>query len=133
MRASKAYWGYDIQQMEVWKEELTISPSYIQENQVFSLWSNGKIIGFYSYFEQEDHIKLDNLFLLPAFIGKGLGYWMMEDFLKRVASIPKDKIVLDADPHAEGFYLKLGFQTISWLPSSIPKRFLPTMMKPNSE
>ena len=34
---SKNYWNYGEQQIEEWKEELTISEDYIEENEIFQL------------------------------------------------------------------------------------------------
>ena len=33
--ASKGYWGYPEEYFEIWKDELTITPAYILENDVF--------------------------------------------------------------------------------------------------
>ena len=32
---SKAFWGYSQNQIEIWKDELTISETYINENEVY--------------------------------------------------------------------------------------------------
>ena len=33
-KSSKAYWGYSTEQMALWDEELTITPTYIEQNMV---------------------------------------------------------------------------------------------------
>lgn len=75
----------------------------------------------------ETTIKLDNLFILPEFIGTGLGRILMNHFLEKVKDYEIEKITLDAEPNAEDFYKKFGFIRIGQLESSIKNRFLPIM------
>lgn len=125
---SKAYWGYSKEQMENWRDDLTIGPDYIQKNKVFVLLNGGKIIGFYSYFEDKSNtVMLDNIFLLPAFIGRGLGRFLMDDFIERVRNEGYLKIILHADPHATDFYSMYGFKIIGKKQTSIEGRYMPIM------
>jgi GNAT superfamily N-acetyltransferase len=48
-----------------------------------------------------DKIKLDNIFILPDFIGKGFGRILMEDAIKRIKGMKYNKIILDSEPNAE--------------------------------
>lgn len=85
-------------------------------------------IGYYSYFEAEEKsIKLDNLFILPEYIGKGFGKILMNHFLSNIKNIGIEKIILDSEPNAEKFYNKFGFEKVGQLESSIKDRFLPIM------
>ena len=115
--------------MTIWSDTLTISEEYIETHFVYKLIQENQVIGYYSYyFENEKTIKLDNLFLLPEFIGKGIGNQLMTDFSHRIKEIPTiEKVLLDADPNAEKFYQKFGFTTIGQLETAIKNRFLPIM------
>jgi N-acetylglutamate synthase-like GNAT family acetyltransferase len=128
-KKSKAFWGYSEQQMILWNDALTISEDQIESQFIYKLAHENQIIGYYSYyFKTEKIIKLDNLFLLPEFIGKGIGNQLMTDFLNRIKEITTiKKVLLDADPNAEKFYQKFGFNTIGQLETSIKNRFLPQM------
>ena len=128
-KKSKAFWGYSKEQMILWNDALTISEDQIESQFIYKLAHENQIIGYYSYyFETEKIIKLDNLFLLPEFIGKGIGNQLMTDFLNRIKEITTiNKVLLDADPNAEKFYQKFGFNTIGQLETSIKNRFLPQM------
>ena len=105
-KKSKTFWGYSAEQMMIWSDALTISEEYIETHFVYKLIQENQAIGYYSYyFENEKTIKLDNLFLLPEFIGKGIGNQLMTDFLHQIKEIPTiEKVLLDADPNAEKFY-----------------------------
>ena len=91
-KKSKAYWGYSDEQMEKWNNNLTITRDYIEENLVFNLIDENQIIGYYSYLKQENNqVKLDNLFILPEYIGKGFGSFLMNDFLERIRNEKYEK------------------------------------------
>lgn len=128
-KKSKAFWGYSEEQMMQWNDALTITQEYIQTNFAYKQTKENQVIGYYSYFNSDAAIiKLDNLFVLPEYIGKGIGNQLMQDFLNRIKE-NRDikKVTLDADPNAEKFYQKFGFKTIGQLETSIKNRFLPIM------
>ena len=129
-KKSKAFWGYFNEQMTQWNDALTITKEYIQTNFAYKLIQENKVIGYYSYFNTEIYtVKLDNLFVLPEYIGKGYGNYLMDNFLNRIKeNRDVKKILLDADPNAEKFYQKFGFTTIGQLETSIKNRLLPIMV-----
>lgn len=125
---SKSYWGYDPAQIKAWESELRLSEEYIENKGVYKLLGEHVVIGYYSYFElSRELVKLDNLFVDPPFIGQGYGKILLNDFLQRIQKLGYKEVHLDADPHAESFYLNQGFKIIGHLESSIKNRFLPVM------
>ncbi|MDW3645537.1 MAG: GNAT family N-acetyltransferase [Bacteroidia bacterium] len=125
---SKSYWGYDSAQIKAWESELRLSEEYIENKGVYKLLGEHVVIGYYSYFElNRELVKLDNLFVDPPFIGQGYGKILLDDFLQRIQKLGYKEVHLDADPHAESFYIKHGFKIIGHLESSIKNRFLPVM------
>jgi N-acetylglutamate synthase-like GNAT family acetyltransferase len=127
-KKSKAHWGYSEKQILQWNDNLTISKHYIENNPVFKLIDNNTIIGYYSYIiEENKNVKLDNLFVLPEYIGKGFGKYLVNNFLNRMRSEKVKKIILDSEPSVEEFYLKMGFKKIGQFETSIKKRFMPIM------
>lgn len=127
-KRSKAYWGYSEEQIEKWSNNLTVTADYIEKNNVCNLVIENKIIGYYSYLKlEENQVKLDNLFILPEYIGKGFGSYLMNDFLERMRNEKCQKIILDSEPNAEQFYQKIGFTKIGEFETSIKNRFMPIM------
>ena len=127
-KMSKAYWGFSDEILQEWEHLLTITKDYIEKNKVYKLLQNDQIIGYYSYFSTDENtIKLDNIFILPEFIGKGFGKILMNDFLKNIKQLDINKVTLDAEPNAEKFYKTFGFETTWQLESSIKDRYLPIM------
>ena len=127
-KKSKAHWGYSNEQMQNWSIQLTITTNYIEISEVYKLVINNLVVGYYSYVILEENIvELDNLFLLPKFIGLGLGTFLMNDFLNRCKDLKFQKVILNADPNVENFYKKHGFKTVGQIETSIKERFLPKM------
>lgn len=127
---SKAYWNYDPAQVEAWRGDLTVSAEYIEANQVYKLMLNEECIGFYAYRALNDAlVKLDFLFVEPKCIGKGYGKVLMNHCLQDLAQSNYQIVRLDADPNAEAFYKRCGFEVVGQLESSIKDRFLPIMEK----
>ena len=76
------------------------------------LWENNKVVAYMRAFMQDGEIRLGRF--LTVRHGEGLGRRLMELSLPIVkASFNCDKISFHAQKHAEGFYLKLGFRTVS--------------------
>ena len=127
-KTSKAYWGYSEEQIQQWNVFLTITKEYIETNSVYKLIEKGIIVGYYSYFSSDKTtVTLDNLFLMPNYIRKGLGKLLMNDFINRIKSENYNRIILNSEPHAEYFYQKIGFIKIGEFETSIKNRFMPIM------
>ncbi len=129
-KLSKAYWGYSQKQIDLWSDDLTITSKYIEENEVYKLIVNNEIIGYYSYFKIEKQIVLlDNIFILPKYIGKGFGKTLMHDLFVIVSNDGFSIIRLYSEPKAEMFYQKLGFVPKGEYHSKISDRYLAIMEK----
>ena len=128
---SKKYWNYSDEWMEIWKDDLTITENFITNNYVYHLENDAnEIVGFYAFVKFDNYIELDSLFVSPEYIGKGFGNLLITDFLSKVNEIDFDFIKLKAEPFAEIFYKKYGFETIELqLSSKIENRYLPIMIK----
>lgn len=125
---SKAHWGYTLEQVAEWKEELTISRNYIVINEVFVLENKNLILGFYAYLKKTSKtVDLDFLFVDPLHIGKGFGKLLITHFIEEMKRQNFEVVTVNSDPNAEKFYRHFEFETISQKPSSIKNRFLPVM------
>jgi len=125
---SKSHWNYSKSQISEWREDLTVTASYIERSEVYKLKDKDMIVGYYAFSAlNEKEVELENLFVDPGFIGHGYGRWLMADFLQRIMESNFCKVRLDADPNAEGFYAYVGFHVVGQLQSSIEGRFLPIM------
>ena len=128
---SKKYWNYSDEWMGIWKDDLTITENFITNNYVYHLENDAnEIVGFYAFVKFDNYIELDSLFVSPEYIGKGFGNLLMTDFLSKVREIDFNYKKLKAEPFAEIFYKKYGFETVELqLSSKIENRYLPIMIK----
>ena len=125
---SKAYWGYAPEQIEAWREALTITKDYLKQAEVYKLTQSNELIGYYSYKRlDEQTAKLDNLFIDPKYIRKGYGKSLMHHFLQQVKAGSYKRITLESEPNAAEFYEQFGFIIVGQMETSIPNRYLPTM------
>lgn len=129
-KLSKAHWGYKKEWMDMWDEELTISPDYIRGHTVYKIIYQSKIVGYYSLTHiSKVKCELDNLFVLPEYIGQGFGKILIGHAIETAQYLGMEEIVLDADPNAAGFYEKHGFIEIGKKETKIPGRFFSVMSK----
>lgn len=71
---SKSYWGYTDELIESWQSDLTVTSKMIENAFVYKFIQNNKIAGFYILNQPiQNNIELEMLFVLPKFIGKGIG------------------------------------------------------------
>src|SRR6476646_8069393 len=106
--AAKAHWGYPNRWLEIWKPQLTFSPEYFEENESWVAEIEDVPVAFYTLQEKAGSAWLENLFVSPKFIGKGVG----KRLFLHAAELSRQRafrtLQLEADPNAAGFYEKLG-------------------------
>lgn len=127
--AAKAYWGYPEHWMEVWKPQLTFNPQYFVENESLTAVRDGSLIGFYTLQEKNGNAWIENLFVLPEWIGKGIGKSLFLHAVDLARQRGYRTLQLEADPNATGFYLKMGMHKIGERQSEVygQPRTLPVM------
>ena len=127
---SKAYWGYSNDLIESWRGDLTVTSTMISESQIFKFLVDDETAGFYFLNPPKGKsIELEMLFVLPAFIGKGVGKQLLQHSFRKAVELKATSMTLLADPNAVPFYKSQGFYEIDKKESSIAGRFLPVMQK----
>lgn len=127
---SKAFWGYSKEDLQSWVDDLTVTSEMILHCQVFSFVVDDKPVGFYILNPPiNNNSELEMLFVLPEFIGKGIGGELLEHAFHQAKIWNVDSVTLLADPNAVPFYESKGFKIIDKKESSIAGRFLPVMKK----
>ena len=127
---SKSFWGYSNETLESWVEDLTVSERIIKEMIVYKFISNNETVGFYILNQPKGtSVELEFLFVLPVFIGEGIGNQLIQHAFLKAKELNCNKVTLLADPNAVTFYGSKGFEIIDKKESSIAGRFLPLMQK----
>ena len=125
--AAKRYWGYPESYLDLGQEELTFTADYIETYPVYVAVDDDTPVGVYSLVLREDYQELDYLWVRPAYIGQGIGRRLVAHALDLAQTQPPKRLVVVADPHAVGFYKKMGFRTVRHIAGQPPGRVLPVM------
>ncbi|WP_409177121.1 GNAT family N-acetyltransferase [Brevibacillus fortis] len=127
---SKAYWGYSDEFMEACRDDLTLSPAYIEKHEVYVLEDDGSIKGFMSLekdAEQEQWL-LGFLFMEREAVGKGYGKALWQHMVEVAQKLNIPVINIHSDPYAEPFYLSRGAKRVGEIVSTVfPGRILPLL------
>ncbi len=128
-RAAKAYWGYPQRWLEIWTPQLTFSPEYLEKNEGSVAVVDEAPIGFYTLQEEKGIASLENLWVLPEYIGKGVGKTLFLHAVDLSRQRGYAVLQLEADPNAVGFYEKMGMHRIGeqWYEMEGQPRILPVM------
>jgi ribosomal protein S18 acetylase RimI-like enzyme len=127
--SAKAYWGYPDRWMEIWAPQLTFSPEYFGEIESWVAEVGGVPVAFYTLQEKGGNGWIENLWVRPEFIGKGIGKRLFLHAVTRSRLKGLLILQLEADPNALGFYEKMGMYKIGERKSEIEgqPRILPVM------
>jgi GNAT superfamily N-acetyltransferase len=127
--AAKRYWGYPERWIEHWGKSLTISPRFVGNNEVYAAFSDGESFAFYALTGTGRELELEHLWVSPAWIGTGVGRLLFEHTMGKAASRGAACVKIEADPNAEGFYLRMGARRVGENVYEIEgqKRVLPLM------
>lgn len=125
---SKKHWGYPQEWIEQWKDELTVTPEQVHHFNVWVARLGKTMVGFCAISEKADSYDIEHHWILPEYIGKGYGRKLLSKAIKEVILQPKPLLVV-SDPHAEGFYKKMGFEYSHSVESYPENRLLPVLKK----
>ena len=127
--SAKRYWGYPEGWMEIWRPQLTFSPEYFNENESWVAEVDNQPIAFYTLQDKDENAWIENLWVLPGYIGQGIGKELFLDATLRARQMGYKILQLEADPNAAGFYEKMGMSKIGERRSEVDgqPRFLPIM------
>lgn len=110
--AAKLYWGYPERWISHWSESLTITPEFVRDNGVYTACLDGEPFGFYALTGSGRKLELEHLWVSPSSIGSGIGRLLFEHAMDRAAAWGAKSVEIEADPNAEGFYLRMGARRI---------------------
>jgi len=124
---SKAYWGYDAAFMAKVREEFVVTEDYISKCPVYVLQAGTAPVGFYGFRMIGNHPFLSDLWIEPAYIGRGFGGMLWRHALGTARAAGYDHFLIESDPNAEGFYLRMGAERIGEIKSVSTGRMLPLL------
>jgi len=111
--SAKRHWNYPESWMQAWLPSLTMTPAYIETREVWMAIVNDHPVGYYSFDENEEGFWLDNLWVLPEYMGRGIGKTLFEHALERCIRRGVSVLKIEADPNAQSFYEKMGARKVN--------------------
>ena len=125
---SKAQWGYDAQFLEACRPALTLRPHEISARRAVVAEASGHLVGFYTLDGVPPEGELGNLWLEPTHTRRGVGRRLWHHAMAAARAIGFTAVLIDAEPHAEGFYVAMGAERIGSVPSTaVAGRLLPRL------
>lgn len=125
---SKAHWGYDRAFLDACEHDLTIAPDRCDGVHLHVLECDGDVTGFFELVGAPPIGELANLWVDPARIRQGIGRTLWNAALAQARALGFRELTIDADPHAEAFYLRMGAERVGESPSTVdPDRLLPLL------
>ena len=71
-----------------------------------------KAIGFYAIAVKAKRANLEHLWVLPDYMGKGIGAKLFRHALSRCKEIGVHMLEIESDPNAQGFYERMGARRV---------------------
>lgn len=103
---AKCHWNYSEEILNLWQEQLTITETYIKEHTVFVAQKENTIIGYCALGEED--MWLEHIYVRPAYIRNGIGTELMHEVEHYCQEKNIKVIKIKSDPHAKGFFEKMG-------------------------
>lgn len=127
--AAKRHWGYPENWIQHWKDDLTITPDFIANNEIYVAVTGEEIAGCCALVVSDPLAELEHMWIRPAHMGNGVGRALFNQIAERAAQLGAPGFELSADPNAEGFYERMGAKRIGEVRSEIngQPRVLPRM------
>lgn len=138
---SKAHWGYGAEFLAACAPELRIGTGDVASRRIVvaegAAGAGGTagarsgdgpaaVLGLASLDGEPPLGRLGLLFVEPAAIGTGVGRLLYRDVLRRAAGLGFRRLLIDADPHATGFYRAMGAVASEPVPEPVPEPALGT-------
>ena len=110
--AAKAHWDYPQRWLEIWRPQLTFRPQYFGENEGWVALVGETPVGFYTLQEKDGITSIENLWVSPEYMGKGVGKALFLHAVELARQRGNTTLQLEADPNAVPFYEKMGMHQI---------------------
>jgi GNAT superfamily N-acetyltransferase len=126
---AKRNWEYPESWIQLWIPSLTITAEYIDAHEVWMMVVEDQPVAYYSFNGNEEGFWLDNLWVLPEYMGQGIGKTLFQHALERCKTLGVSILKIEADPNAQSFYERMGAHKVSEHSAEIQgePRVLPVM------
>ncbi len=125
---AKRYWDYPETWIQKWMPELTFTPDQIKNEHIYAAYDGDQVVGFYRLILHAPKARLEDLWVKPDAIGTGVGRELFLHALSICRSRGLSALDVESDPHAQGFYERMGMRKVGERPSGVDgQRSLPVL------
>jgi GNAT superfamily N-acetyltransferase len=127
--AAKQHWNYPRDWIDGWCDALTITGEMIGRERFYVAALDNERLAFYGLMGGPPLLSLEHLWVLPNRIGQGIGRILFAHAIEQAKAAGASQVHIESDPHAEGFYLRMGARRIGERVSEMKgkKRRLPLL------
>ncbi len=129
---AKRVWGYPESLVRLWRDDLTVTPGFVDDHPVYCAVRGAEILGFYALSGRGRTWELEHLWVGPRHMGSGVGRRLFAHLRRRVLAAGGSRLRIESDPNAEGFYRRMGARRIGTTASRPEGRALPVLVVPVS-
>ena len=90
-------------------EFLELSPDPVRQGRTRVAAIDGHIVGFASLADATGHLELEDLFVDPAFMRRGVGRALVRDVAEQARRLGVSHVEVEANDHSLRFYEAVGF------------------------
>ena len=126
-RTAKAQWGYPAAWLAGWRNQLRITPGVISRDRAVIAVLNDAIVGFSVLNADDVLMHIEHLWVVPPAMGRAIGRRLVADAVAWCVSRDVTRLRVVSDPHAAGFYRRLGGVEIGDVASTPAPRRLPVL------
>jgi GNAT superfamily N-acetyltransferase len=105
---AKAHWGYDLDWVRSWAARGDFSAEALRSKPVLVAEADGRVIAFAIVLPKGAVAWLDDLWVEPSWIGRGVGTKLFEAAADRARELGAKRMEWEAELNAVGFYEKVG-------------------------
>ena len=125
--AAKAHWRYPLEQVQDWAGQGDFSAAGLKAKEFFVAEIDGRAVAFASLIRRDAACVLDDLWVEPDAMGKGIGSALFGAAAERARTLGARTLEWEAEPHAIGFYERMGGRYLRDGPITEFGRRLPVM------
>jgi GNAT superfamily N-acetyltransferase len=125
--AAKAYWGHDEDWVRSWAGRGDFSAEALMSKPTLVADFAGRAIAFAMLIPKGEVAWLDDLWVEPDYIGRGVGTRLFETAADRARELGAKRMEWEAEPNAVGFYERRGGRYVRDSEETELGRVLPVM------
>lgn len=126
--AAKGLWGYSPAQLAAWADDLRISPESIIAQPTFVAETDRLIAAVVQLSTERVPWSIEHLWVHPSAARGGIGSHLVRHALRYAHDRGQRVLLIDSDPQAEPFYLRVGARKVGEVAAPIEGQ--PDRMRP---